>query len=74
MQYTSPWLHSLLKTESPATQAKFTCYYSHCDNIVVPCTNAALPNADNRHIRGFAHVHLLKHPDILDEVIRLLKE
>lgn len=74
MQSASPWLRALLESESPTRQAKFTCYYSHCDNIVLPCTNATLPNADNRHIRGFAHVHLLEHPDILDEIKRLLRE
>ena len=38
--------------------AKFTCCYSHCDNIVFPASTATLPGATNLHIPGTAHVHL----------------
>lgn len=43
---------------------KCTCYFSHCDNIVFPATTASLPGADNRHIVGHAHVHLVFSPEI----------
>ncbi len=36
-----------------------TCFFSHCDNIVFPANTATLPNADNRHIAGHAHVQLV---------------
>ena len=74
MRMLSPWFNTLAASETLARQAKFTCYYSHCDNIVFPCSRATLPNADNRHLRGHGHVHLLEHPAILEEVVRLLRE
>jgi triacylglycerol esterase/lipase EstA (alpha/beta hydrolase family) len=74
MRMLSPWFNTLATSETSSRQAKFTCYYSHCDNIVFPCSSATLPNADNRHLRGHGHVHLLKQPAILDEVMRLLRE
>ena len=74
MQMLSPWFNMLATSETVERQAKFTCYYSHCDNIVFPCTNATLPHADNRHLRGHGHVHLLAHPAILEETVRLLRE
>jgi triacylglycerol esterase/lipase EstA (alpha/beta hydrolase family) len=74
MRMFSPWFEMLSASETRARQAKFTCFYSHCDNVVFPCSSATLPHADNRHLRGRGHVHLLKHPAILDEVMRLTRE
>jgi triacylglycerol esterase/lipase EstA (alpha/beta hydrolase family) len=36
----------------------FTCWYSNCDNVVFPPSAATLPSADNRFVRGVAHVEL----------------
>ena len=74
MRMLSPWFNTLVTSETLARQAKFTCYYSRCDNIVFPCSSATLANADNRHLRGHGHVHLLDHPAILDDVARFLRE
>jgi triacylglycerol esterase/lipase EstA (alpha/beta hydrolase family) len=70
MRRDSPWLQALRAAEPAARDARFTCFYSHCDNIVFPCSTATLPGADNRHLRGQAHVHLLQHPAVLAEVLQ----
>lgn len=69
MRRGGPWLSALEAAESPRRRALFTCYYGHCDNIVVPASTAALAGADNRHIPGVAHVHLAYQPQILDDVL-----
>ena len=72
MRLDGDWVQALA-TGEPAQRARlFTCFYSHCDNIVFPASAATLPGADNRHLRGTAHVHMLRHPAVLAEVLRLL--
>ena len=70
MRWHSPWLGALAAAEPAARYRRFTCFHGHCDNIVFPCSTATLPGADNRHLRGRAHMHLLRHPAVLAEVIR----
>ncbi|HET9976084.1 MAG TPA: alpha/beta fold hydrolase [Burkholderiaceae bacterium] len=59
MRRASPWLQALAAREDPRRRARVTCFYSHCDNIVVPPSTAALAGADNRHLAGVAHVHMV---------------
>jgi hypothetical protein len=64
MRRDGPWLDSLRERERQAAATPgvdFTCFYSHCDNIVCPASTAALPGADNRHLDGVAHVHMVAH-------------
>jgi triacylglycerol esterase/lipase EstA (alpha/beta hydrolase family) len=70
MRLGSAWLRTLAAAETRERRALFTCFYSHCDNIVFPCSTATLPDADNRHLRGHAHVHLVQHPEVFAEVLR----
>ena len=65
----SDFLLALQAQESPGLGALFTCFYSHCDNIVFPASTATLPGADNRHVEGVAHVHLAHHPAVFDETL-----
>ena len=74
MRQKGPWLAALLARETPAHHARFTCFYSHCDNIVFPASTATLPGADNRHLPGVAHVHMAFRPEVFAEVERLLDE
>ena len=70
MRRASRWLQALAAHE-PAEQARhFTCFYSHCDNIVFPPTTATLAGADNRHLPGVAHVHMVGHPEPWNELLR----
>lgn len=68
------WRRTMEAAETPAHRAKFTCFYSHCDNVVFPASNASLPGADNRHLEGMAHIHLNSHPAVFSEVIRLASQ
>lgn len=63
------WQLALEARESAEHFERFTCFYSHCDNIVFPASNATLPGADNRHVAGIAHVHMADHPEVLREVL-----
>jgi pimeloyl-ACP methyl ester carboxylesterase len=74
MRLGSQWLDLLAATEPAPRYRRFTCFYGHCDNIVFPSSTAKLPDADNRHLRGQAHVHMLRHPDVLDTVLQRLAE
>lgn len=70
MQLLSPFLRQLAQAESPARRARWTCYWSVCDNIVFPASTATLPGALNRAVPGLPHVALAHAPEILDEVLR----
>ena len=74
MRRGSAWLQALAQREPAARYRRFTCFYGHCDNIVFPASTATLPGADNRHLSGHAHVHLLRHPQVLQTVLQRLAE
>jgi len=65
MRLQSEWLGELALYATETRHACFTCWYSNCDNIVFPVRTATLPGADNRLVRGVAHVDLA----FADEVI-----
>ena len=48
MRIGSDWLAHLTRQEPPRRYAKFTCYYSHCDNIVFPAGTATLARGKKR--------------------------
>ncbi|WP_353618825.1 esterase/lipase family protein [Paenacidovorax monticola] len=74
MQQGSEWLRQLARDEPPQRAARFTCWYSNCDNIVFPASTARLAGADNRFIAGVAHVELAFVPGVvqacLEEIAR----
>jgi triacylglycerol lipase len=72
MRLRSDWLAQLAASESAATRARFTCFWSHCDNIVIPSRSAILPGADNRHLPGTPHVQMVEHPAVFEEVLRIV--
>ena len=72
MQQISRWLQSLAAREPAGRASSFTCFYSHCDNIVFPAATATLPGADNRHLPGVAHVHMADRPEPFAELQRWL--
>lgn len=63
------WQRALEAHESAQHFERFTCFYSHCDNIVFPASTATLPGADNRHVVGSAHVQLLDQPEVFNDVL-----
>jgi len=70
MRLHGPWVRALAQQEPPSRYARFTCFYSHCDNVAFPASTGTLPGADNRHVRGTAHVELNFHDDVFSEVWR----
>jgi triacylglycerol esterase/lipase EstA (alpha/beta hydrolase family) len=74
MRIGNPWLARLEAREPLARYARFTCFYSHCDNIVFPPSTATLPGADNRHLRATAHVHMVSAEPVFSEVQRWLDD
>ena len=72
MRLQSDW-HTRLDQDLPAdSHALFTCWYSNCDNIVFPAATATLPGADNRLVRGAAHVQLAFQPQVMNATLALL--
>lgn len=74
MRRHSPWLRSLAARELPGRAVHFTCFYSHCDNIVFPPSTATLPGADNRHLRAVPHVHMAERPEPWQALLDYLNE
>ena len=73
MRRGSSWLAELRKKERGAPVARFTCFWSECDNIVFPTGSATLPGADNRQLAGMPHMAMAFHPAVFDETLRQLE-
>lgn len=74
MRLLSDW-HAELDHDMPADRhALFTCWYSNCDNIVFPAGCATLRGADNRLVRGAAHVQLAFLPQVVDASLAWLND
>jgi triacylglycerol lipase len=74
MRMNSPWLQALVRREPPEHAAHCTCFYSHCDNIVFPPSTATLAGADNQHLMGVAHVHMVDHVRPWEEALGYLAD
>ena len=72
MRLGSDWLAQLAARESALSRERFTCFWSHCDNIVFPTRNATLAGADNRHLPVTPHVQMVEHPAVFEEVLRIV--
>lgn len=71
LQLGSPWLQALERDEAAAPHGlPMTCFFSDCDNVVFPPSVATLPGAENRLLRGWAHVDLLDAPELLETVLQ----
>ena len=74
MRLLSDW-QAQLDHDMPAHRhTLFTCWYSNCDNIVFPSSSATLPGAQNRLVRGAAHVQLAYLPRVMQETLALLDQ
>ena len=73
MRLASSW-HEGLSQNAPAQRHQlFTCWYSSGDNIVFPASNATLPGADNRLLRGKAHVQMAFAPQVINDTLARLQ-
>ena len=58
---------------APSQRSKlFTCWYGNSDNIVFPASSAMLAGADNRLVRGQAHVQMAFAPQLMDSTLAML--
>ncbi len=72
MRHLGPWIAALGATEPPELRRRFVCFYSHCDNIAFPASTATLADADNRHLRGTAHMQLIERPEVFEAMMEKL--
>jgi len=74
MSLAGEWVVALQQAEQQRLGRLFVCWYSNCDNIVFPASTATLEGADNRLVRGVAHVQMALDARVtaacLDEVGR----
>jgi len=72
MRMGGEWLRNLA-TATATAAGRFTCWYANCDNIVFPPSMATLRGADNRLVRGAAHVDLAFHPEVMEHTFALAR-
>jgi pimeloyl-ACP methyl ester carboxylesterase len=72
MRVGGEWMRQIEGERASTRQVPFTCWYSNCDNIVFPTSNATLPGADNRLADGLAHVEMAFDPGVRREILALL--
>ncbi len=72
MRLDSPWMQAMRQSWSPALGPRFTCWYANCDNVVMPHATATLPGADNRLVRGAAHVDLAFRQEVMQQTLDLI--
>jgi pimeloyl-ACP methyl ester carboxylesterase len=72
MRMQSEWLRQLDRGADAKDHANFTCWYSNCDNIAFPPSTGTLAGADNRLVRGAAHVDLGFHPQVMAHSLALI--
>lgn len=73
MRLRSDWLRQLEEDERQRPMPALTCWYSNCDNIVLPPSTALHPAADNRFVSGEPHVALAFHATVVEETLALLR-
>lgn len=66
------WMREIASNWVPQQGGRFTCWYSSCDNIVMPPSVATLPGADNRLVPGAAHVSLAFRPEVMSGTLALI--
>lgn len=73
MRVDSAWQARLNEGNAAGRYVRYTCWYSNSDNIVFPAVNATLPGADNRLVRGVAHVQLAFLPQVIQDTLAKLE-
>ena len=72
MRVGADWLAQMSGDRAGARSARFTCWFSNCDNVVFPPSTAMLPGADNRLSAGRGHVEMAFDPVLRRETLALL--
>lgn len=71
MRLKSDWLVQLDQLTA-SQNTLFTCWHSSTDNVVFPASSATLAGADNRLLRGVAHVQMAFLPQVMGHVFEML--
>ena len=74
MRLMSSWQAELNQAVPTGRLVRFTCWFSNCDNIVFPASNATLPGAINRLVCGAGHVQLAFLPEVMQTTLGLLDD
>ncbi|MBA2962816.1 MULTISPECIES: esterase/lipase family protein [Ramlibacter] len=73
MRIGGEWLDDLSRAAGlPAS--RFTCWFSNCDNVVMPPSTATLAGADNRFLPGAAHVDLAFRETVVEGTFALVRD
>jgi triacylglycerol lipase len=73
MQMGSAWIKALEVHEKTQARPNFVCFFSNCDNIVFPVSNAKLEGADNRLVQAVGHIALLHSPEVIQACWPLMR-
>jgi pimeloyl-ACP methyl ester carboxylesterase len=73
MRLGSPWLAALEAAEAAGQGARYSCWWSDCDQIVFPPPTAVLPGSRACLVQGAGHLSLAEREEIRDELRRLLE-
>ncbi len=74
MRLDSGWLRELAAHEPQALAARMSCWYSNCDNLVMPALAATYPGADNRLIVDQAHVQMAFTPEVMQACVEQVEQ
>jgi triacylglycerol esterase/lipase EstA (alpha/beta hydrolase family) len=72
MRIDGEWLAGLAAATRDGSAARFTCWWSECDQVVYPPPVALLPGAVSRPLQGVGHVALSQRPEIAEDLLRRL--
>lgn len=74
MRQGNDWLRALSAAEPPHRAARFTCWWSECDQIVLPVPTAVLPGSDARRLPGMGHVEMAGAEPVWDDLLARLRD
>lgn len=72
MRRDSDWLRALAADEPAHRATRFLCWWSECDQIVLPVPTAVLPGSEARRLPGMAHVEMALAPAVWHDLQRRL--
>jgi pimeloyl-ACP methyl ester carboxylesterase len=74
MRINSEWLRELESREVAQGYARFICWYSNSDNVVIPAATGSLRGADNRLIPAVGHVALAFCPEVMFATLSMITD
>ncbi len=72
MRPESQWLANMQRLHTHELGSQFVCWYSNCDNVVMPPATATLAGAENRFEPGLGHVSMVLDDHIMRTTLAML--